>query len=286
MNAVRIPLLLLLLGAGTPVAVAQDNWTGAQIMQAVHVRQQEFPFVYEEQSIVLVDSNGARDTRKARRYSRIETDGRVNLLIVFETPPAVRGVALLAVRDPAGNVTQQLYLPALGQRLIEGESNERDGGFMGSDFTVESLTGEMPSQYQYLRGDDVETENQEYFTVDVYAADADMESARPVRRHMVRKDNFYITRTDYFDARGEVARRQRAYDLKLVDDSAWHANLILMDDLREQHQTLIKIDRRVFSRDYVPEKVFSAAWLFEQYPMPEAEGGDGSPPVANRGADL
>lgn len=284
MSTLRTCLLTLLLAPGTVAAMERDNWTGAQIMQAAQVRHQQFPYVYEEQSIVLVDRNGARDTRTARRYSRIEADGTVRLLVVFETPPTVRGVALLATRAPGGAMTQHIYLPALGPQLIAGDVSGQDGGFMGTDFTVESLTGELLTAYRYARGDDIEIGNQACYTVDVYPAGADPDATDPLRRHFVRQDNFFILRTDYFDARGEVSRRLRAYDLKLVDQASWHANLLLMDDYREQHQTLIKVDRRIFSDNYVPSEVFTTGWLFGTYPAPpDAEPGVETTPVASRG---
>lgn len=287
MNPVRTALILLLfVSGGAGAAADQANWTGQQIMQAVHVRQQQFPFVYEEQSIVLMDRNGARDTRKARRYSRIEDDGSVRLLVIFESPPDVRGLALLAARDAAGTVTQGVYLPALGQRLVDSVNSGGDSGFMGTDFSVENLTGELPQDYLYVRGDDQEIDNQPYFTVDVFTAGSDPRQGQPLRRHFVRQDNFFITRTEHFDGRGALVRRQRAYDLKVVDGTHWHANLMLMEDLREHHQTLIKVDRRVYSRDYVPVEMFSAAWLFENYPLPATEDGATAMPVAGRGADL
>lgn len=154
---------------------------------------------------------------------------------------------------------------------------------MGTDFTVESLTGEMLSAYLYVRGDDIEIGNQGCYTVDVYPAGADPGATDPLRRHFVRQDNFFILRTDYFDARGEVSRRLRAYDLKLVDQASWHANLLLMEDYREQHRTLIKVDRRIFSDNYVPAEVFTTGWLFGTYPAPpDAEPGAGATPVASR----
>jgi len=271
-------LAWLMAAAAVAAAAGREDWTGPQIMQEVHTRQHQYPYIYEEQSIVLMDRNGYRDTRTARRYSRTETDGSVRLLVVFETPIHVRGVALLARRDAAGVVASQLYLPALGQQLIASDPGDNDSGFMGTDFSVESLTGEMLSEYRYVRGDDVELENQTYFSVDVYRAGEDPRQTRPLRRHFIRQDNLFITRSDYFDARGEVVRRQRSYDLKVVDGNMWHANLLLMDDYREQHQTLIKIDRRIFSRDYVPAAMFSAAWLFEHFQAQPAEPEDAEPP--------
>ncbi len=262
----------------TPVSATPDdlgNWTGPRIMQEVQTRQHQYPYVYEEQSIVLVDRNGFRDTRTARLYSRIEADDSVNLMLIFESPLQVKGVSLLARRSPTGVVTSELYLPSMGQQMIASDSGDNSAGFMGTDFSVESLTGEMLSEYFYVRSDDLEVEDQLYFSVDVFHAGADPRKTRPLRRHFIRQDNFFITRTDHFDATGEVTRRQRSYDLKVVDGTLWHANLMLMDDFREQHQTLIKVDRRIFSRDYVPAEMFSAAWLFENYqtpPVNEPEG--------------
>lgn len=275
MKFMRLLILTGVLAAATAAAADEhENWSGQQIMQAVQVRQQQFPFVYEEQSIVLVDRNGFRDTRKARRYSRIEDDGSIRFLLIFETPPEVRGVALLASRDPAGVITKQMYLPALGQQLLASAADDQGGGFMGTDFTVENLTGEALAEYRYVRSDDLELDSRPYFSVDVFRPQDDLNRDQPLRRHFIRQDNFFITRTDHFDAQGRVTRRQRSYDLKVVDGNLWHANLLLMDDYRERHQTLIKVDRRVFSRDYVPAEMFSGAWLFEHYRAEPQENPD------------
>lgn len=274
----RLFYLFILPGVLAAAAVAaadnREGWTGPQIMQEVQARQHQYPYIYEEQSIVLVDRNGFRDTRTARRYSRIEADDSIRLLLIFETPLQVKGMALLARRDAAGVVTSQLYLPALGQQLISSDPGDHGSGFLGTDFSVESLTGEMLSEYLYVRSDDLELEHQPYFSVDVFRAGDDPKKIRPLRRHFIRQDNLFITRTDHFDAHGEVARRQRSYDLKVVDGAMWHANLMLMDDYREQHQTLIKVDRRIFSRNYVPAEMFSAGWLFEHFQAQPVENVD------------
>ena len=46
----------------------------------------------------------------------------------------------------------------------------------------------------------------------------------------------------------------------------WRANMLLMDNIRDQHKTLIKIDRRIYSRDYVPREMFTVQWLYKNYP--------------------
>ena len=57
--------------------------------------------------------------------------------------------------------------------------------------------------------------------------------------------------------------------------------MILMENKKDQHQSLIKISRRVFSRDYVPAEIFTAKWLYENYPYIEpAEDSDAEDPVS------
>ena len=51
-----------------------DEASGLEIMQEVHKRHQQFAFIYEEQSMVMIDRNGDRDTRKVKRYSRVEEE--------------------------------------------------------------------------------------------------------------------------------------------------------------------------------------------------------------------
>jgi hypothetical protein len=39
--------------------------------------------------------------------------------------------------------------------------------------------------------------------------------------------------------------------------------MILMENFREHHKTLIKIDERVFSHSYVAPEIFTLEWLME-----------------------
>ena len=90
------------------IGFVNSETTGAEIMEEVDKRHQQFPYIYEEQSIVLVDRHGDRDTRKARRYSRVEEDGTVRFLLLFDYPQEVKGVALLANREPDGRTNKYI----------------------------------------------------------------------------------------------------------------------------------------------------------------------------------
>jgi len=252
-------------GHGIPGAAA----TGLEIMDEVYRRHQQFPYIYEEQSMVMVDRNGYRDTRRVLRYSRAEEDGTVNFLLLFVFPQEVRGVALLANRDPDGKTNKYIYLPAYGEQLIESRGESADGNFLGTDFSVENLTGEVLSDYRYVRRQDKKVNDIKYLVIDVYNVANRPGTDKKVRRHYIREDNFYIIMTEHFDNQGRLTRQQSHHDLKQLDGDMWRANMILMEDKKEQHKSLIKIHRRVFSSDYVPAEIFTANWLYENYPYTE-----------------
>ena len=243
--------------------------SGAEIMEEVDKRHQQFPYIYEEQSLVMLDRNGERDTRKARRYLRMEDNGSVKFLLLFDDPQEIKGVALLAHRHPNGKTDKHFYLPAYGKQLLESAGDENGDNFLGTDFSVENLTGEIISDYRYKRGADKEVDAVKYFVINVYKKNSSLPRKKILRRHYIQQDNLFITLTHHFDKHGRIARTQSHHDLKLVDQNMLRANMILMENKKDQHLSLIKTSLRVFSHDYVPEEIFTAEWLFKNYPYVE-----------------
>jgi hypothetical protein len=244
---------------------AEVKWTGPRIMKEVFKRHELFPYIFEEQTMILMDDAGNRNVRKVRRFSRVEKDGTVKYLMVFDDPEEVRGVALLAVRYPSGVGESGIYLPAFGKKLNSQAGNARGSNFLGTDFAIEDLTAEILSDFRYVRKADQKIEDTTYFVIDAFPQDKEIEKATgySLRRHFVRKDNYFIVRTDYYDRRGRFFKRQTYHDLKRVNGDMWRANMILMENFREHHKTLLKIDERVFSHSYVTPEMFTLAWLME-----------------------
>ena len=244
---------------------AEEIWTGNRIMDEAFRRHELFPYIFEEQSMILMDDAGNRDIRKVRRFSRVEKDRTVKFLLVFDSPPEVRGVALLAIRQKSGHEESGIYLPAFGKELKSNTGNNRSSNFLGTDFSIEDMTAEVLSDHRYVRAADSKIEKTNYFVVEAFPKDREIEKSTGYshRRHFIRQDNFFIVRTDYFDRRGRFFKRQTHHDLKKVDRDMWRANMVLMENYKERHKTLIKINRRVFSHDYVPPEMFTSDWLLE-----------------------
>jgi len=252
---------------------ADEKWTGHRIMNEVLTRHELFPYVFEKQTMILIDSAGNRDVRKLRRFSRVEKDGTVKYLLVFDNPMEVRGVALLAVRQHSGGEEGGVYLPAFGKELKPGAENSRASHLLGTDFTIEDLTVEVLQDFRYIRLADKKVGQITCLVVEALPRDEAIEriTGYRMRRHFIRQDNFFIIRTDYYDSRGRFFKRQTYHDLKRVDGKMWRADMILMENHKERHKTLIKINQRVFSHDYVPPKMFTSAWLLDNQHIQSTE---------------
>lgn len=159
--------------------------------------------------MVMIDRNGDRDTRKVKRYSRVEEDGTVKFLLLFDSPEEISGVALLATRGTSGETIKHVYLPAFGEQLIESVSSGLDGKFLGTDFSIENITGEVLDDYIYVRRPDTKINNVEYFVIDVHRIEdgftENMLSTKKqaLKRHSISKNNFILQKQNILISRGE-----------------------------------------------------------------------------------
>lgn len=252
-------------------ATAAPNPTGAEIMAQAARRHEQYPHVYEEQSLILVDAAGHRVSYQLQRFSRIEADGTLRLLLVFQDPPEVRGVALRTIHGPNGQWDTGLYLPAFGPHLKQGAVTGRHSRLLGTDFTVGDLLPEDREAFRYRRLEDQRLGEVPHYVVEAEPLAEGTGVLR--RRHFVRQDNLYIVRTDYFDRRSRMEKTRTRFDLKAMDGDLWRADMVLMEDHRLDHRSLIKVLRRVYSRDYVPERVFDVEWLLNNHHVEEGMAG-------------
>jgi len=261
------PALLLgglLLLYGQLLLAAEQILSGEEIMTEAHTRHEIYPYVFEQQQFVMTDRKGMKTVRQARRYWRLEDDEVFHFLLVFDEPPEVRGVALLASLKPDGTTDGGVYLPAFGPELKTGGENKNATTVMGTDFNVSDLSPENMDSYTYQRQPDTIMQEIPYYTVDALPRTAKdrITSGYKRRRHYVRQSTFFIERTDYFDRHDRLVKRRTQHDLRQVKGNSWLANMTLMENLREDHITLIKIQKRVYSRDYVPSALFRPKTLF------------------------
>jgi len=266
LQTLLLPAILLLPAVAGQAAGITDGMSGMEIMEEVQRRQRLDANIYEEQSIILVDGMGNRDTRTMRRYLKTDSSGSIKCLLLFDSPSDVYGTALLATKYAQGEFEIVIYLPASGGNILQSRFSGQEENMLGTDFSFDELIGEVLSGYQFVRREQKKIENVLYVLVDVYEKDVDVATASPTKRHFVHMDNYYITRTDYLDRYGRLIKQQTLHDLKQPAAGTWRAGMVLMENYKENHTTLIKINRRIFSEEYVPDEVFTVNWLYQNQP--------------------
>ena len=262
------PLAALAVLCTTVPASALAALDGSGIMDRVRSHRPQACCIYQELTMILSDAAGERGVRAVRRirwFERHEPDGSSRLLLVFVSPADVRGAAVLVMRDAPGAARGEVYLPALGRPL---DLAARTAGAMplaGSDFRLADLLSEAPRDFTYAREADAEIERSMHYVIRA----TPVKGAAPrigggSRSYYVRKSDYFLVRTDFHDLQGALARRQSFRDPRQVEPGVWQADMILMEDLSERHRTLLKVERRVYSREYVPAEIFSRQWLVEE----------------------
>jgi hypothetical protein len=266
--------LLMIIGTAALLEVhAQlpEDPTGLEIMQGVQNNIYKEKAIYEELSMILTDDLGKRDTRSLRKYTKLTNEDDIKFLLLFDSPEEYRGVALLASKRNGSIPDITVYLPAYGEVFRHKTLWDHGETLFGTDFTVRELSGVFTGGYRFLRLEDRKIENTVYYIVDVFDEAADTGSTFPLMQHYIRQDGLYITRTDYFDKYGSLIKQLTMHDIKKTKDNNWNATMLLMEDRQKEHTTLLKVNKRIISEDYVPDEVFTINWLYENQPPLDIE---------------
>jgi hypothetical protein len=235
--ALLLPLACL---AGGAAAV-----DGRELMEESLRRHAPPPFVYEEQALVLSDRQGQLGVRTMRYYARRDANGSRNLRVI-ETPAESKGNAIYVGRDAPD-----------GRRHGAAPS----APVFGSNFTVVDLEDEQVQDFHYQRETDHDIDRVPHHALRAVPASEAVAAATNYRerRLYLRKDNLFVTRIEYKDRQGRLARHQTFRDPRPEESGAWRANMILMEDLVDGRRSLLKTERRAHSPDYVPADIF-AGW--------------------------
>ena len=227
--------------------LAASAWAqGARELMEDSIRRHAHPeSVYQEQTLILSDKQGQNTVRTARYYERHDASGRKRLLVI-QTPAELRGASVYIARDAQGGGRQ---------------GPDPASPVFGSDFTVADFEGEQPEDYLYALEDSQDLDRVSHYVLRASPRDeaVGVATGYGVRRIYMRKDNLFVDRIDFLDRQGNPARRRTFRDPRPDESGAWRPGMILTEDLRETRRTLVKIERRVHSPDYVPDGVFNGA---------------------------
>ncbi len=134
----------------TPVGVQLDEDTnrGLNVFREADRRQSGFGDMLVQLTMVLRNRRGNEVERELDLKQLEVPEGGDKLMVVFQTPKAIRGTALLSHGQLTREDDQWLYLPAL-KRVKKIASRNRSGPFLGSEFSYEDLSTQEVAKYSY-----------------------------------------------------------------------------------------------------------------------------------------
>ncbi len=218
--------MVILLALVLPVAYAQSpEETGLAIATEAEQRDQGFVDIKTTMNMILRNVRGDENSREMRfRTLEVQDDGDKSM-IIFDTPPDIKGTGLLTFAHKVGDDDQWLNLPAL-KRVKRIASKNKSGPFVGSEFAFEDLSSQEVEKftYKYLR--DETHDGQDCFVVERYPVDKNSGYTRQVT--WIDKAHYRTLKVDYYDRKNAHLKTLNFHGYKLYLDKFWRADLMLM----------------------------------------------------------
>lgn len=253
-----IPCLIgLLLPIVATAAALAEEMTGKEIIDEVTKRHAR-PVEYEVQKLTLTDSKGNKEVRDLKRYSRTVGPGEQRFLMVFHSPPEIRGTATITWKRRFKKDGQWVYFPSTGGKPVRIANGGKKNFVMGTDFTTEDLAPESSDKLSFKRLKDERLDGKDHFVIDVTPKDADLkaETGYKRRRLWIDKKNYFLMRTDFYDWRDTLIKRRTASDISRIEDDMWRAATHLMENFKANHTTRVRVVERSFEESAVPLELF------------------------------
>lgn len=226
----------LLLLAFLPLAGAAqspEEEKGLEISREADRRDLGFGDSVASIEMILKNASGQTSTRELnlKTLEVVDEGDGDRILSVIESPPDVRGTALLTYTHINEQDDQWLYLPAL-KRVKRISSANKSGPFLGSEFAYEDLASQEVAKYthRYLR-DEPCGEGLQCFVVERV----------PVYKHSgytrqltwVDHDEYRFWKVDFYDRKNDLLKTLTFSDYQQYLDQYWRALVLDMHN----HQT-------------------------------------------------
>ena len=198
-------LIAGLLCAAALGTVRADDGLSASALASKVVRTDAFSWEGARTRVrmVLIDASGSQQERSMDIMGR-RNQGLFQTLVRFASPQDIAGTAFLMLERGKDQSEQYIYLPGLKRtRRIAGR--EREGSFMGSDFTYADMQRVDDRYATHKRLPDEKLGNDA-----VYVLESTLSAEAPVAYGKVttwiRKTDFIALRTRFFDRKDQLVK--------------------------------------------------------------------------------
>jgi len=206
--------------------------------------------------MVLTDASGEKRERAMDVVGR-KRDGLFQTLVKFLAPTDIAGTTFLMIEHSQKHAEQYVYLPSFKRtRRIVGR--EREGSFMGSDFTYADMQRIDPQHAVHRRLPDERFGSELVFVVETQlSSDAKLPYGRVVT--WIRKSDYIALRTRFYSRDDQLLKTLYSRRIKQVDGKPVVVEA-RMQNQQNQHVTELYIDA-IERRDDLTDVDFTPAAL-------------------------
>ncbi|MFH0725861.1 MAG: outer membrane lipoprotein-sorting protein [Pseudomonadota bacterium] len=204
-----------------------------------------------EGAMTLYDGHGGERTRTLTEYGKSASPEAYKVLVVFTSPPDLKGVAFLIHAHTFADLDLWAYFPEY-KRVRRIPASARDDSFFGSDFSYDDFSGPAnldDYSYRVLKEDVVD--EKPCFVIEITP-----KIRRKYTRYIawVAKDLWVTLKVEYY--REEALYRAGNFgDIRMIDGIPTPFRLE-MKNLTTAHRTVLNIDT-IRYRTAFPDELFT-----------------------------
>lgn len=245
-----------LLCSGVGNRAQAEELTAQQIADKV-VRADTSNWVGAKTRVRMVLTEDGKTKERSMEITGRKKDGRYQSLVRFLGPADVAGTAFLMLDRGDDAAEQYIYLPALKRtRRIAGR--ERDGSFMGSDFTYADMQGMNSKDATHKKLADEKIGSDDCYVLEsTVNPKAGLAYSKVLT--WVRKSDFVALRTKFFDTAGKHAKTLYVRKMKNIDGGPVVTDARMQSE-QKQHATEVFVDS-IERKDDLPDAQFTPAAL-------------------------
>lgn len=232
----RILIALMLAAAGFDVPGADDAAArGQAIAEAAHQKNEGFGDLQAVAEMHIRNGRGSEAVR-ALKIRILDLPGKSSRgLTVVSAPKDVKGTALLTHTDEKGENEQWLYLPGLA-RVKRIAASGKSGPFMGSEFSFEDFSAQLPDKYFFKLLREEKLNNKDCYVLERRPRDA--QSSSYAYQHVwLDTEELRLQKVDFYDQQNTLAKTLSVSGYQLYKNKYWRASTLLMRNARTGAET-------------------------------------------------
>ena len=187
--------------------------------------------------MILRNAEGETSIRILNMRSLEVADDGDKTLVVFRSPPDIKGMSLLSFSHKQGSDDQWLYLPAI-KRVKRIASQNKSGPFVGSEFAYEDLSSQEVEKYRYKFLREELYNKKDCYVIERYPVDEYSGYSRQVVWYD--KNEYRIWRIKYYDKKNSLLKTLVNKEFKLYENKYWRPMYMHMENHQTEKSTLLE----------------------------------------------